>query len=117
VGGRDGYSTYRESSKANHPSSAIGPADTRICADPQHPIRGVPRHLDDLVLRQPRHGRTGDRSGEPVPGFDKLILRPLVLEGQGQSVRSHARSMPPRADCPWAPWLDRRSCEESSEVQ
>jgi hypothetical protein len=42
-------------------------------------------------------GRTRDRSGEPAPCFHELVLSPLIrLEGQGQSVRCHARSMPPR---------------------
>jgi hypothetical protein len=61
------------------------------------PIRRVAGQVDDLGLRPAGHGRACDRSGEPVPCFDELVLGPLVvLEGQGQSVRSHARSMPPR---------------------
>jgi len=51
-----------------------GPAEAGIGADPQYPIRGVPRQLDDLVLRHAGHGRACDRSGEPVPRFDELVL-------------------------------------------
>jgi hypothetical protein len=44
--------------------------------------------------RQAAHGRAYDRVGEPVSRLDEVVQRPLVvLEGQGQSVRCHARSL------------------------
>jgi hypothetical protein len=60
------------------PSDAIAlfdsvPADARVAADSQHQVRGVPGQVDDLVLRRSGHGRTRDRAGEPVPGFDELV--------------------------------------------
>jgi hypothetical protein len=78
-----------------HPRIDVGllprAADTRIGADPQHQVRGVPGQLDDLVSCHARHGRTHDRSGQPVARFDELVLGPLVvLEGDRQSVRCHA---------------------------
>jgi hypothetical protein len=45
----------------------------RIAADPQHEVRGLPRQLDDLVLRQAGHGRHCDRPCEASPGLDKRI--------------------------------------------
>jgi hypothetical protein len=78
---------------ANRSVSAIA----RIGADPQHPVRGIPGQVNDLVLGHAGHGRSGDRSGERVPCFDELVLCPLVvLKGQGQTVGCYARSMPPR---------------------
>jgi len=70
------------------------PADAGVAADPQREVSGISGRLDDLVLGHAGHGRACDRTSEPVPGLDELVLRPLVrLEGQGQSVRCHARSM------------------------
>jgi hypothetical protein len=75
--------------------SASGAADAGIGADPQHHVGWVAGQVDDLVSCQAGHGRPGDRSGEPVPCVDELVLGPLVrLEGEGQAVRCHARSMP-----------------------
>jgi hypothetical protein len=37
---------------------------------------GVTRLLDDFVPCHVGHGRTGDRSSEPVPGLNELVLRP-----------------------------------------
>ena len=72
-------------------------ADAGVLQDPHHEVRGVPGQLDDLVPCHAGHGRTRDRASEPVPRLNKLVLSPLVrLEGEGQSVRCHARSMPPR---------------------
>ena len=78
-------------------------ADAGVLQDPHHEVRGGPGQLDDLVLRQARHGRARDRACEPVPRVDKFGLSLLVrLEGQGQSIRSHARSMPFAAIVSWA---------------
>jgi hypothetical protein len=72
-------------------------ADAGAAADAEDLLAVVAGELDDLVPGQATHGRACDRSGEPVPRFDELILGPLVvLERHGQSVRCHARSMPPR---------------------
>jgi hypothetical protein len=37
---------------------------------------GVTSLLDDFVPCHVGHGRTGDRSSEPVPGLNELVLRP-----------------------------------------
>jgi hypothetical protein len=44
-------------------------------------IRWVAGQVDDLVLRRSGHGRARDRSGEPVPGLDGLVLGSLVRLG------------------------------------
>jgi hypothetical protein len=57
-------------------------------ADPQHEVCGVTGLLDDLVPCQVGHGRPGDRSGEPVPCLDEVVLRLLIrLHGPSQTSR------------------------------
>jgi hypothetical protein len=69
------------------PSDAIAlfrsiSADAGIGADPQYPVGGIPGQVDNLILRHEGHGRTCDRSGQPVPRLDERVLRPqVVLEG------------------------------------
>jgi hypothetical protein len=66
-------------------------AGISTAANPHHEVCGVPGQFDDLILRHAGHGRTRDRSSEPVAGFDEVVLGPLVvLEGKGQSVCCHA---------------------------
>jgi hypothetical protein len=45
-------------------------ADAGVAADLQNPIRWVAGQVDDLVLRHAGHGRTRNRMGEPVAGFE-----------------------------------------------
>jgi hypothetical protein len=74
------------------------PADAGIGADPQYPIRGVTGQVDDLVSLQARRSRARDRTSEPVPRFDELVLGPLaVLEGNCQAV--HASQSDTRRCC------------------
>jgi hypothetical protein len=76
-------------------------ADARVLADPQHQVRWVAGQVDDVVSRHAGHRRTRDRAGEPVPGFDELVLGPqVVLEGNRQTV--HASQSETEAHSPWA---------------
>jgi hypothetical protein len=46
---------------------------------------------DDLVSRHAGHGRTRDGAGQPVPCFDEVVLRLLVLlHGLSETVGGHA---------------------------
>ena len=52
----------------------------RIAADPQHEVRGLPRQLDDLVLRQAGHGRHCDRPGEASSWGSTSVLAGRSLD-------------------------------------
>jgi hypothetical protein len=62
-----------------------------------HPIPWVAGQVHDLVLRQAGHRRADDRSGEPVPCFDELVLRlGVAVDGVPESFRVMTGSMAPR---------------------
>jgi hypothetical protein len=62
-------------------SAALTPASVQIRSTRS---AGYPVNSTISSFVRPDIGRACDRAGQPVPGLDELVLRPMIsLEGQG----------------------------------